>query len=140
MQVTLCYQFPHGCCAAGSISASAIEKMLLHVCLYGHAIYHVQLMSDGLIFLYVLCHVLFFVWPTLYDTCLELLHVCIFGCCFLFIFYSCTHWQVHCCVYSVNILLRPHIPLFLFPSWLLHDNQSALYSLGLCLYSMHTLY
>ena len=40
-------------------------------------------------------HVTLFVRPTLYEVCLELLQVCIFGCCFLYIMCWCAHWQVH---------------------------------------------
>ena len=58
---------------------------------YDHAIYHSQLTSDGPIFLYVLCYVLFFVQLALYNMCLELLQECISGCCFLYISYRCTN-------------------------------------------------
>ena len=41
---------------------------------------------------------------------------------------------------TLMFMLRHHISLSLFSSWLCHDSQSALNSPGLCLYSIHTLY
>ena len=80
---------------------------------YSHTIYHGQLISDGPIFLYVLCQILFIVQPALYDICLMFLQMCISGCCFLFIWYWCTHWQFHCCIDSVDIYAKAFIFLYL---------------------------
>ena len=117
IQVTLSSQFPCGCCSAGSICASATKKLLFFVCLlwlhylsWPTAVWWANIFN-------VLCHVLFFVQPTLYETCLEVLQVCISGCWLLYILHWCTKWQVHFCVDSVDLMLRLHISHSLFSSW-----------------------
>ena len=75
----------------------------------------------------------------LYDVCLQLFHVCISGCCFLYIFYWFAHWQVCCCINSDDCMLRPHVSPTLLPSWLYLDKQSVVNGLGPGLYIMHTL-
>ena len=64
--------------------------------------YHDQLTSDGPIFLYVLCHVIFLCSQPSMIYALGVIVVCIFGFCFFHILHWCTHWQVYCCVDSVN--------------------------------------
>ena len=77
MQATSSPQFQYGCCAACLISASAVGRVLF-ICVLWHTIYHCKLMSDGPIFLYVLCHIVVFVWPTLYDITLSGVYLWLF--------------------------------------------------------------
>ena len=86
---------------------------------YGYAIYHGQLMPDGPILLYVLCHIFLFVWPAIYDISLQFLQMCIYHCCFLYIMYWCTHWQVHSVAFSIafTFILWPKVSLSLFSLW-----------------------
>ena len=102
------FLFQCSCFAAGSISASAINKILCVWPLQPHLLSWSTYINWP-IFLNVLCHIIFFVWPTLYDICLELLQVCISCCCFLYILYGCTHWQSTIVLIVLTFMHRSHI-------------------------------
>ena len=101
-------------CSWFNICICNLRRYYYSFAFYSHTVYHGQLMSDGPVFLYFSWHIIFFVWPTLYDIGFGLLQVCFSGCCFLYISHECTHWQVHCCVGSIDIMLRTHVSLSLF--------------------------
>ena len=102
-QATSSSQFPCGCCAAGSISASVIKKVLLflwllqpqdlswaNLCLTDQYFCMVCAMS----FFCVASHGWYTLWGGVGG------HL---GDCFLYVFYGCAHLQVYWCVDSVNI-------------------------------------
>ena len=106
---------------------------------YGCTIYHCQLMSDGLIFLHVLCHINFF--------CSQPYRIYALSSC------RCASWAIASHIFCMDMypdmssvvlivfifMLKSHISLSLFSSLLLHDDQSATNSREPGLYSMCTM-
>ena len=137
MQAVLSSQFPCSCCVAVSISASAVQMVLLLTCLLQP--YHGQLMPQGCI-LCMSCAMSFL--------CGQPFMIYVFSFC------RCTSLVVTSCISHIDLhtgrptdvsimlmfMLRSHISLSLFPSWLCHDSQSAMNNSGHGLSSMHTLY
>ena len=132
--------FPCSCFVAVSISASAIEMMLLLTCLswLWHLSWpnHVQWTNIFVcLSTYLFCAdspawymplALADVYPFSVPSC---------------IFHIDEHiGRSNAVSIALTLMLRPHISLSLFSSWLCHDSQSAMNSLRPGLYSMHTLY
>ena len=114
--------------------------VLLLTCLYGHPIYHGQLMPDG---------------PIFWMSCVTSPFLCgQSSMIYAFSFYRCASLGVISCISCIDIhtgrsmavsialifMLRPCIYLSLLSSWLFHDSQSGMNSSGPGLYNIHTLY
>ena len=133
-------QFPCGCCVAVFISASAIEILLLLTCLlWPHHLSWPTYAWGANIILCLVPHSL------LFDQAFIIYSFSSCRCASLDVTSCILHTDVHigrstAVFITLKFMVSLCTSLSLFSSWLCHDSQFSMNSLGPGLWSMHTLY